>query len=129
MNFHLSFLSISNHTNSNHLQWMIFCSPTEVNEVWSAIAKYTSTNSLGIAAKVAPNDGSVAPRGVRLICVYTEDFSDKLDVYRVLKAIKDLGLVDKTQKGSIFYKAGTFFFLHLIFPCLNPAGKPSNQFQ
>lgn len=90
---------------------MIFCPPSEVDEIWSKIAKATSTNSLGIAAKVAPNDGSLLTRPHRLICIYTEDFSDKMDVYRVLKALREMGFVDKTQKGTIYYKAGSFSFL------------------
>ncbi|KAI9643217.1 hypothetical protein NHQ30_007833 [Ciborinia camelliae] len=94
-------------------KWMIFCLPSQVNEIWSAIAKSTSTNSLGTAAKVAPDDGSGLPQKSRLICVYTENFSDKMDVYRVLKAIKELGLVDKTQKGAIYYKCDVYTYLQL----------------
>ncbi|APA14044.1 hypothetical protein sscle_12g088140 [Sclerotinia sclerotiorum 1980 UF-70] len=94
-------------------KWMIFCLPSEVNEIWSAIAKSTSTNSLGIGAKVAPDDGSGLLQRSRLICVYTENFSDKMDVYRVLKAIKELGLVDKTKRGTIYYKADIYTYLQL----------------
>lgn len=87
---------------------MIFCPPSEVDEVWSKIAKATSTNSLGIAAKVAPYNASLVTRPHRLICIYTENFSDKMDVYRVLKALREMGFVDKTQKRTIYYKAGLF---------------------
>ncbi|KAM0180248.1 hypothetical protein ACHAPF_002417 [Botrytis cinerea] len=86
--------------------WMIFCPPSEVDEIWAAIAKATSTNSLGISAKVAPNDGNGLLQKSRLICIYTENFSDKMDVYRVLKAIRELGFVDRTLRGAIYYKAG-----------------------
>lgn len=85
---------------------MIFSPPPEVDDIWAAIAKATSTNSLGISAKVAPRDGSGLLQKSRLVCIYTEDFSDKMDVYRVLKAIRELGLVDRTLKGAIYYKAG-----------------------
>ncbi|KAJ8063961.1 hypothetical protein OCU04_007807 [Sclerotinia nivalis] len=94
-------------------KWMIFCLPSEVNEIWSAIAKSTSTNSLGIGAKVSPDGRSGVSQKSRLICVYTENFSDRMDVYRVLKAIKELGLVDKTQRNAIYYKADVFTYLQL----------------
>ncbi|TEY42349.1 hypothetical protein BOTCAL_0393g00080 [Botryotinia calthae] len=93
--------------------WMIFCPPSEVNEIWAAIAKATSTNSLGISAKVAPNDGNGLLQKSRLMCIYTEDFSDKMDVYRVLKAIRELGLVDRTLRGAIYYKADVYTYLEL----------------
>ncbi|KAF7899378.1 uncharacterized protein EAF01_008591 [Botrytis porri] len=94
-------------------KWMIFSPPSEVDEIWAAIAKATSTNSLGISAKVAPKDGTGLLQKSRLICIYTEDFSDKMDVYRVLKAIRELGLVDRTLKGAIYYKADVYTYLEL----------------
>ncbi|KAF7943129.1 hypothetical protein EAE96_011071 [Botrytis aclada] len=94
-------------------KWMIFSPPSEVDEIWAAIAKATSTNSLGISAKVAPNDGTGLLQKSRLICIYTEDFSDKMDVYRVLKAIREFGLVDRTLKGAIYYKADVYTYLEL----------------
>ncbi|KAF7918731.1 uncharacterized protein EAE97_011826 [Botrytis byssoidea] len=94
-------------------KWMIFSPPSEVDEIWAAIAKATSTNSLGISAKVAPRDGMGLLQKSRLVCIYTEDFSDKMDVYRVLKAIRELGLVDRTLKGAIYYKADVYTYLEL----------------
>ncbi|KAA8566215.1 hypothetical protein EYC84_008816 [Monilinia fructicola] len=94
-------------------KWMIFSPPSDVNEIWSAIAKSTSTNSLGIAAKVAPGNESALLQPVRLICIYTENFADKMDVYRVLKALRELGLVDKSQKRTIYYKADVYTYLEL----------------
>ncbi|QSZ31325.1 hypothetical protein DSL72_000888 [Monilinia vaccinii-corymbosi] len=85
-------------------KWMIFSPPSAVDEIWSAIAKSTSTNSLGVAAKVAPNKGSPLLQPTHLICIYTENFADKMDVYRVLKVLREMGLVEKTQRGSIYYK-------------------------
>jgi hypothetical protein len=82
---------------------MLFCSPTEVNAVWAAIARNTVNNTLGIAAKVAPDEGS--DRKDRLMCIYTKDFTDMEDVTRVLKKLKELGLVE--MKGRpIYYKCG-----------------------
>ncbi|KAF5876384.1 putative dna polymerase ii large subunit-like protein [Botrytis fragariae] len=100
-------------TSGKACSWMIFSPSSEVDEIWAAIAKATSTNSLGISAKVAPNDGAGLLQKSRLICIYTEDFSDKMDVYRVLKAIRELGLVDRALKGAIYYKADVYTYLEL----------------
>jgi len=93
---------------------MIFCTPEEVNAVWSIIARATATNDLGIAAKVAPDSGD--SRKSRLICIYTKDFTDIKDVSRVAHKLKDLGLVESRGRG-IFYKCGKFFaLLHDFWP-------------
>ena len=84
---------------------MIFCPPTEVNEVWDIIAKATANNELGIAAKVAPKSPLEDPRKDRLICIYTADFYDKPDISRVLQKLRDLRLVEARSK-PIYYKPG-----------------------
>lgn len=74
-----------------------------MNAVWAVIAKATAKNELGIAAKVAPDEGDT--RKQRLICVYTEDFTDMKDVSRVLKKMKDLGIFEARGK-PVYYKCG-----------------------
>lgn len=81
---------------------MIFPSPSEVNEVWASVARHTANNDLGIAAKVAPDNGN--DRSARLVCIYTENCFDEVDVSRVLHKLKDIGLVEKAK--AIFYKCG-----------------------
>jgi hypothetical protein len=88
---------------------MLFVSPTTLPEIWSRIATATSTNSLGIAAKVAPHD-PYSTSTSRLICIYTEDFSNIPDVIRVLKALKELGVVEGSGKQGIYYKCGMYIF-------------------
>lgn len=83
---------------------MLFSEVEDVNEVWAVVAKATAKDELGVAAKVAPDDGS-NNRKPRLICIYTKDFTDMADVSRVLHKMKDLGLVD-TRKKPIYYKCG-----------------------
>jgi hypothetical protein len=80
----------------------MFCPSNEVNTVWSVVARHTAEGDLGIAAKVAPdaNDGNA-----RLICVYTENFNDMEDVTRVIRKMKDLGLVSSRER-PIYYKCG-----------------------
>ena len=80
---------------------MMFCPQNEVNAVWSVIARATAEADLGIAAKVAPDDGR---SGERLICIYTKDFTDLDDVTRVIRKMKNLGLVE--SRKPLYYKCG-----------------------
>ncbi|KAF4630211.1 hypothetical protein G7Y89_g7931 [Cudoniella acicularis] len=91
-------------------KWMLFCPPDEVDPVWAVVARATANNELGIAAKVAPDDGN--DRHHRLICIYTKDFSDLEDVIRVLKKLKNLGLFDAREK-PIYYKCDAYTYLEL----------------
>jgi hypothetical protein len=92
---------------------MLFSEVEDVNDVWAVVAKATANNELGIAAKVAPDDGQDA-RAARLICIYTKDFTDMEDVSRVLHKMKDLGLVD-SRKRPIYYKCGEYHGSNLGF--------------
>lgn len=83
---------------------MLFCDPAEVNTVWAIVARGTANNELGIASKVAPDDGD--ERKPRLICIYTKDFNDLDDVSRVVQKMRDLKLVETRQ--AIYYKCGMF---------------------
>ncbi|KAK9772736.1 hypothetical protein AB5N19_14254 [Seiridium cardinale] len=85
-------------------KWMLFCPIHTVNEVWGIVAKATSLNELGIAAKVATRSGT-DPRTEQLICVYTADFADKHDVARVAMKLKQLGLVPPRGR-PLYYKPG-----------------------
>lgn len=83
---------------------MLFCDVSEVNEVWDIVAKATANNELGIAAKVAPRQPNGDLRKERLICVYTKDFMDKIDIGRVAQRLRTLRLVEGKKK--IYYKPG-----------------------
>jgi len=85
-------------------QWMIFCSPIDVDEVWEVIAKATANNELGIAAKVMPRQEDDGKRE-RVIAIYTVDFRDRKDVERVLRKLRELKLVEARGK-AIYYKPG-----------------------
>lgn len=80
----------------------MFVDPAEINIVWSVVARYTANNELGVAAKVAPDQGD--PGKQRLICIYTKDFTDIDDVRRVAKKMKDIGLID--LRKPTWYKCG-----------------------
>lgn len=84
---------------------MLFCTPTEVDDVWAVVARATANNELGIAAKVAPHQETEDARKDRLVCVYTTDFQDKADVARVLQKLRELRLVE-VRGRPIYYKPG-----------------------
>ncbi|KAK0714303.1 hypothetical protein B0T21DRAFT_68241 [Apiosordaria backusii] len=92
-------------------KWMLFPEPAFVNEQWETVARAVANNQLGIAAKVDTRlpqgyGGGGDQKKDRLICVYTENFTDKDDVARVLKRMRELELV-KQGPGArlIYYKA------------------------
>lgn len=86
-------------------KWIMYPSPEHCNDVWGKVARATANNELGIAAKISPRED---PDRHRLVCVYTHDFNDKDDVARVLKRLKELGLVRQRQ---ICYKTDAFSHL------------------
>lgn len=94
---------------------MIFAQTNEVNAIWSAIARATAKNELGIAAKVGPDDGH--DRKPRLICVYTKDFTDIKDVSKVVHRLKDIGVVERGK--AIYYKCGGFMYEFKLIPNVN----------
>lgn len=91
-------------------KWMLFPRPQQVDDIWAVVAKGTLEGRLGSAAKVATDAGDGKPE--RLICIYTEDFSNVRDVKRVLKEIRRLGLVS-SEKGAkpIYYKTDAYTYL------------------
>ncbi len=95
-------------------KWMLFPQADDVNRIWSLIATATAGGELGHAAKVATDDGS-GNATARLICIYTDDFSDKGDVRRVLERLVGMGLVKSKgpmgEERGIYYKADAFTHL------------------
>jgi len=91
-------------------KWMLFPHATDINAIWSVIVRSTVLNELGIAAKVAPDNGD--DRSPRLICIYTIDFTDIEDVTKVLRKLKDLGLVE-TKGRPIYYKCDAYTHLDI----------------
>lgn len=85
---------------------MLFPPVHQVNHTWSIVAYAVATGQLGIGAKVSPKRVDPETRS-RLICIYTDDFSNKEDVIRVLRKLKELGLVSCGR--PIYYKCGKPF--------------------
>lgn len=109
-----------------HGKWMLFPRPEDVNDVWRLVADATASGQLGAGAKVATDSGLGDGRP-RLVCVYTEDFSNDDDVKRVLKKLAEMGLVNQKEAAGaprgIYYKCGessssalgSFFFSFFLF--------------
>ncbi|KAJ5475483.1 hypothetical protein N7539_007770 [Penicillium diatomitis] len=90
-------------------KWMLFPSVEHVDSAWKKVVTALDKGELGDAAKVATDDGSGQ---ARLICVYTDDFSDKKDVKRVLRSLVEQGLVDKESR-PIYYKCDAYTYLDI----------------
>ncbi|KAL1881363.1 hypothetical protein VTK73DRAFT_4370 [Phialemonium thermophilum] len=90
-------------------KWMLFPDPEDVDAVWRIVAEATANNELGVAAKVAPRVKET-PSRARLLCVYTRDFIDKSDIGRVLRRMRELGLV-KPGRRQIYYKCDAYTYL------------------
>ena len=97
-----------------HGKWMLFPTIDYVDFVWSKVVTATVDGKLGSASKVATGDDS-DDKPERLICVYTEDFSNMQDVKRVLKELKRLKLVSGAADGrSIYYKCDAYTYLDIV---------------
>lgn len=78
-------------------KWLIFDHISEIDATWEKIRDATLEGLLGPSSKVAtakPNPNAFDPM-TKVICVYTEDFNDSLDVDRIAKAIRSLGIENK----------------------------------
>ena len=93
-------------------KWMLFPSVDQVDNIWAQVARATLGGTLGCAAKVATNNGT---EDARLVCIYTEDFSDTQDVMSVLTRMAELQLTRTYQKGqSIYYKCDAYTHLDIM---------------
>jgi hypothetical protein len=86
---------------------MLFPTEEDAPSIWKSVVAGVIENKLGTAAKIA-TDGSP-----RLICVYTEDFSDEADVKRVVQQLEKLGLLPKDPNRSIYYKCDAYTHLDI----------------
>lgn len=89
-------------------KWLLFVGIEDVDFVWGKVARGTAEEELGVAAKVAAKGMDGDEGKGRLICVYTVDFEDKRDVGRVLRGLKERGLLRGGDGGErvIYYKCG-----------------------
>lgn len=90
-------------------KWMLFPTPDRVDDFWARVAGATVAGELGIEAKVATGNNN-DPGKARVLVVYTSDYEDTEDVKRVVKKLRDLGLVKDGLK-PIYYKAEAYSLL------------------
>jgi hypothetical protein len=77
-------------------KWLVYLSIAWINEYWAKVKKATEEGKLGYSAKVStarPNP--LASSKARVIVVYTYDWKDEEDVFRVREALRRLGIVRK----------------------------------
>ena len=78
-------------------KWLLFVSTQRIDLVWRTIRAETLAGRLGVAAKVATamkNPNATSDR-VKLICVYTYNADDLIDVRRVRERLRELGFLKK----------------------------------
>ncbi|KFY47515.1 hypothetical protein V496_10606 [Pseudogymnoascus sp. VKM F-4515 (FW-2607)] len=107
----MDILNLAVQTKVTSGKWMLFPPVHQVNHIWPIIAHAVATGQLGIGAKVSPKRVDPETRS-RLICIYTDDFSNKDDVIRVLRKLKELGLVSCGR--PIYYKCDAYTHLSLF---------------
>jgi len=77
-------------------KWLVFCAPSEVNNIWDKIKVATIKGKLGGSSKVSTAMPSPLKKGKdHVICVYTKDYDDKEDVMRVRRELSKLGITKK----------------------------------
>jgi hypothetical protein len=80
---------------------MVFVPPSQIDSLWAQIARATHSRTLGIAAKVSPQNDADS----HVICVYTQDYTDSGNVYKVHGGLWRLGL-----KWEIWYKLDIYMY-------------------
>lgn len=112
-------LKVAKETGCVSGKWMLFPLMDDLDRVWRAVCKGVDSGKLGTTAKVATNGGEVRNEreaNLRLICVYTKDFSDERDVRRVLDALLEMKLVKLPEDDmghGIYYKCDAYTYLNL----------------
>ena len=83
--------------NLNCGKWLIFVSIKNVDKVWKNIKLATENGLLGGESKVAtakPNPNATK-KDLKVICVYTYDYTDKEDAMRIRDELKKIGITNK----------------------------------
>jgi hypothetical protein len=65
-------------------KWMLFESTENIDSIWFPIAKDVYEGSLGVSCKVSPSEEGQH----HLICLYTSNYQDQLDVMKAREILK-----------------------------------------
>lgn len=82
-------------------KWLIFVDIKELDKTWKIVRKSTESGDLGIGAKAAtakPNPNATS-QNEKVICVYTYNWLDVEDVFRIEKELRNIGIT-----STLFYK-------------------------
>lgn len=77
------------YSNDKTGKWCIFVSRSEVDEQWSKIKQVIKEGKL-LVAKVS-TAASLKSETEHVVCVYTEDWSDKEELKRTRQVLKEIG--------------------------------------
>lgn len=83
-------------------KWLVFTNIKELDTTWQKIKQATKEGVLGIGAKAAtakPNPNA-SSQNEKVICVYTYNWLDKVDVFRVENMLRSIGI-----NQTLYYKA------------------------
>jgi len=84
--------------NAKSGKWLIFIHKKNAEKVWGEIKDATENGLLGVGSKIF-NPSIPTSRSIVVACIYTYDYEDKVDVYRVLSKLRELGFT-----GTLSYK-------------------------
>ena len=89
--------------------WQIlFFSRSKIDATWTAIAKAVVSGASGTAAKVFESD-SGEQKSYYVICVYTEDFTNKEEVWAAEQSLRKLGITEILRyKPNIYTTLGIY---------------------
>jgi len=85
-------------------KWLVFERESDINHIWMKIAKATIKDELSIASKVSTELTSKGKSYV--ICVYTSDYFEVEDVFRVRRKLSELEI-----KQTLRYKPDIYTLL------------------
>ncbi|PFH50341.1 hypothetical protein AMATHDRAFT_47994 [Amanita thiersii Skay4041] len=80
-------------------KWLLFIETKKVDNTWNRVARAAHRGRFGPAVKVSPNQDS----GTHVIEVYTENYLDLNDVFRVREELRQLGFKKRTSYKPDIY--------------------------
>ena len=89
-------------SNENSGKWLVFVHIHNVDSVWEKIKLATENGLLGDSSKVAtakPNPNA-KNNNMKVICVYSYDYTDKDDVMRIREWLRKIGIENKIPYKS-----------------------------
>jgi len=93
-------------------KWLIFASIDTIDALWSRIARSTHAGTLGSSAKVAPcveSSSEAGPPFHQVICVFTRDYMDRVEVSRVRESLRRLGVKERIgYKPDVYTYCGIY---------------------